>query len=369
MIDEIFKFAMRAGIFAGFCFLIYTNLSPKRNDKSVVYLNFFVLFFTLNNLQITLADYQYIDLNFFERKLLIPWYALIIPAFYTFVTYYLKAENKVKSFVGISMILFALEIVIRLVLGNYFYNETNNVIVARYAKYEEILNLSYTIFLFLKVIYIFMQQSKYYEEIASYDNMKWFKKFLLYGFGIIFFWVFAVAFNFNEVLSPNIPVYYPLRFASTLLIFWVAYYGFFRYNILIERIEIRKDISNDGSQKELFTVDVKSSSFLLIENVIIDKKLFLDPDLYVEIVAKAIHFAPKKVSETIKETTKLSFSDYINSLRVEKAKKYLISQKYSNYTIVSIGLECGFNSKTTFYNAFKKFVKMSPSEFRLKNQK
>lgn len=97
-------------------------------------------------MQITLADYKFIDLNFFERKLLIPWYALIIPSFYTFVTYYVKAENKLKSVVGISMILFAVEIAIRMVLGKYFYNETNNVIIAQYAKYEEIVNLSYTIF-------------------------------------------------------------------------------------------------------------------------------------------------------------------------------------------------------------------------------
>lgn len=218
-------------------------------------------------------------------------------------------------------------------------------------------------------MYIFMQQSKYYEEVASYDNMKWFKKFLLYGFGIIFFWVFAMAFNFKEVLSPNIPVYYPLRIASTLLIFWVAYYGFFRYNILVERIEIRKDIVNDDSQNTLYITKNSSRNFLIIQLAILENKLFLDPDLYVEIVAKAINFTPKKVSETIKDATKLSFSDYINSLRIEKAKKYLISNKYRNYTIVSIGLECGFNSKSAFYNAFKKFVKISPSEFRLKNKK
>jgi len=94
MTQDLFKFSMIFGIFFGIFFIIYTNLSPKRKDKSIIYLNLFVLFFTLNNLQITLADYNFINLNFFERKLLIPFYALIIPAFYTFVTYYLKVEKK-----------------------------------------------------------------------------------------------------------------------------------------------------------------------------------------------------------------------------------------------------------------------------------
>jgi hypothetical protein len=272
MIHELFKFTLIAGIITGFAIITYTNLSPKRKDKSIIYLNFFVFFFTLNNLQITLADYNFIHLNFFERKLLIPFYALIIPAFYTFVTYYLKAENKVKSFAAISIFLFVIEIIIRFVLHQYYHN--NNYIVAQYAKYEEIINLSFTIFLFLKVIYIFMQQSKYYEEVASYDNMKWLKKFLLYGFGIIFFWVFAVAFNFNEDLSPNIPVYYPLRFSSTLLVFWIAYYGFFKYNLLVERINLRAEIEKENLPQSKIFDNTQSTDqiFVTIENYIIQKK-------------------------------------------------------------------------------------------------
>ncbi|WP_407920992.1 helix-turn-helix domain-containing protein [Flavobacterium cellulosilyticum] len=59
-----------------------------------------------------------------------------------------------------------------------------------------------------------------------------------------------------------------------------------------------------------------------------------------------------------------NFLDYINLLRVEKVKKYLIKSDYSSYTIVAIGLECGFNSKSTFYTAFKKFTNVTPSEFK-----
>lgn len=355
---------MYAGILSGFAFLIYTNFSPLRKDKSIIYLNLFLLFFTLNNLQITLTEYNYLNLNYFEHKLLIPFYALIIPAFYSFVIHYLKAEKEIKSYVIISGVLFFNEILIRIVFASQFYDENDNYIVAKYAQIEEIINLCYTIFLFFKVVYIFINQSKLYKEIATYDNMKWLKQFLWYGFGIILLWVVAIVFNINEVISPNIPIYYPLRLSSTFLIFWIAYYGFFKYSLLTERIELRKEIAKDKSPNDIIFNANSNSTFLLIQNIILENKLYFDPDLCVETVALKTNISNKKLSAIILEATNYSFSDFINSLRVEKAKKYLIKKKYSNYTIVAIGLECGFNSKTTFYNAFNKFVKMSPTQYK-----
>jgi AraC-like DNA-binding protein len=42
----------------------------------------------------------------------------------------------------------------------------------------------------------------------------------------------------------------------------------------------------------------------------------------------------------------------------------LSNPEYSNYTIVAIGLEAGFNSKASFYRAFRKFEGMTPSEYQ-----
>lgn len=365
MIHELFKFTMFLGIVLGFAFIIQTNLSVRRKDKSIIYLNFFVLFFTLNNLQITLADYNYIDLNFFERKLLIPFYVLIIPAFYTFVTYYLKAEKKVKSFVILSGVLFFIEIIVRVVFAAQYYNDKPNYTIAKYAQLEEIINLSYTIFLFLKVVYLFLNQSKLYESISSYDNMKWLKRFLIYGFLIIILWVFAISFNFKEVISPNIPVYYPLRISSTLIIFWIAYYGFFRYNLLTERIELRKEIIKskiNSVSQERFDKD-----FLIIERFILENKKYLDPLLSVEMVSKNTNISDRNITNIISNTTKMNFNDYINHFRIEEAKIILVNPDYSKYTKTSISLECGFYSKATFYRAFAKHVQISPTEYIARN--
>ncbi|WP_116039107.1 AraC family transcriptional regulator [Seonamhaeicola aphaedonensis] len=49
---------------------------------------------------------------------------------------------------------------------------------------------------------------------------------------------------------------------------------------------------------------------------------------------------------------------------VEQAKKFLSNDEFSEYANVAIGLECGFNFKSIFYAAFKKFTSKTPIVFR-----
>jgi len=70
------------------------------------------------------------------------------------------------------------------------------------------------------------------------------------------------------------------------------------------------------------------------------------------------------LSKTINTYSNVNFSDFVNSFRVDKVKELLASQEFSEYTIVAIGLECGFNSKSTFYSAFKKNTGVTPVQYR-----
>ena len=72
---------------------------------------------------------------------------------------------------------------------------------------------------------------------------------------------------------------------------------------------------------------------------------------------------PTTISQLVNQNTDYNFNDYINSFRVEDVKKMLERPDYINYTIVAIGLEAGFNSKASFYRAFKKFEGMTPTEY------
>lgn len=71
-------------------------------------------------------------------------------------------------------------------------------------------------------------------------------------------------------------------------------------------------------------------------------------------MANELDISVHKLSSTIKLFSEKNFNDYINDFRIALAKELLIHKDYKNYTITSIGLESGFNSKSTFYATFKK---------------
>lgn len=52
---------------------------------------------------------------------------------------------------------------------------------------------------------------------------------------------------------------------------------------------------------------------------------------------------------------------YLNQIRIEKALELLSN---TNKNITDIALSCGFKSLSTFYDSFKKYVGMTPKEFR-----
>ena len=59
-----------------------------------------------------------------------------------------------------------------------------------------------------------------------------------------------------------------------------------------------------------------------------------------------------------------NFANYINQYRVEAVKEMISNSEYENYNLLTIGLESGFTSKTTFYKAFKKFTGQTPNEYK-----
>lgn len=101
----------------------------------------------------------------------------------------------------------------------------------------------------------------------------------------------------------------------------------------------------------------------------LEQEAYLEQELTLTELSSRMGINTKYLSQVINEVEQKSFIDFINSLRIERAKKLLLHPAYQYYTIVAIANEVGFKSKSAFYNAFKKFTKMTPSAYKSLNIK
>lgn len=111
--------------------------------------------------------------------------------------------------------------------------------------------------------------------------------------------------------------------------------------------------------------EIDKKTLQLIEqkfSLIVDKELFLNPNFTLEDAAKELKITKHILSQYVNEILGKSFSSLIREYRVEKAKQLLATE--SNYTIESLGYDSGFNSKSTFFTAFKKITGSTPAEYQ-----
>ncbi|MEM9936956.1 MAG: helix-turn-helix domain-containing protein [Bacteroidota bacterium] len=93
-----------------------------------------------------------------------------------------------------------------------------------------------------------------------------------------------------------------------------------------------------------------------------EDKAFKDPKLTLPILAKRINVLPSQLSQYVNEHLQTTFRDYVNAYRIEEAMRMM--RAGSPYSLEAIGYDCGFNSKSTFYAAFKKHSGTTPMKFK-----
>jgi AraC-like DNA-binding protein len=101
-----------------------------------------------------------------------------------------------------------------------------------------------------------------------------------------------------------------------------------------------------------------------LEKFMAGTKPYLSQSCTLPRVAQNIDTPAYLVSHVINERHNKNFPDYINELRIEKAKELLINPEYKQYKIAFIARECGFNSLSAFNAAFKKFTGLTPSRYK-----
>ncbi len=93
------------------------------------------------------------------------------------------------------------------------------------------------------------------------------------------------------------------------------------------------------------------------------EKPFKDPELNLDGLAARLGVAGNTLSQVINAMEQRNFYDYINNFRVREFQRIAVLPENSQFTLLSIAFEVGFNSKTSFNRNFKKATGLSPSEY------
>ncbi|WP_421765068.1 helix-turn-helix domain-containing protein [Ekhidna sp.] len=111
------------------------------------------------------------------------------------------------------------------------------------------------------------------------------------------------------------------------------------------------------------TEDQIKQSLKKIEDRMVNDRLYLNHNLNLTGLAEAVSITPDHLSQVINQELSVNFYDFVNQYRIKEAQKRLLDPQYSNYSILGIALDCGFNSKSSFNRIFKKHLGITPSEY------
>ena len=99
-----------------------------------------------------------------------------------------------------------------------------------------------------------------------------------------------------------------------------------------------------------------------------DKKLYAQPALKLHELANVVGLSSKQMSFMLNHGLKKNFHDFINELRIEDLKTKLRDPKNNHFTIQSLAEEAGFASRSTFHDLFRKYVNVTPKEYKQRSQ-
>ncbi len=297
------------------------------------------------------------------RKAYIPWQWLVAPFFFLFAYHFL---NKKPIKTRCLFYLISPFLIISIVHGIqlfYQFSINENHIIARYYERGLFLYTNLISFIHIPVVMYAM-----YKMIINYENYhrnknpiekirsetSWLKNLIYMGTGIIILGILSVIIGMIFDMEKSFYAY-PFFISLSLWIYWVGY-------LVINRSSSYKILEKFDDYSNSTKTGI--ATFNKINTYIVTEKKYLLNDINLSSIAGHFKISSGYLSLLVNTHTGRSFNDYINKLRIETSKSMLIDELYGNYTIESIGIECGFNSKSNFYTAFKKYSGQTPNQYK-----
>ncbi|NRT10501.1 AraC family transcriptional regulator [Flavobacterium sp. 14A] len=373
----LLNIAIFQGIVLGFI-IIKSSLFNSNSNKYLAYLLFTLsieLLKHVSEIQHVFASYPI--LQFIDD---IEWVFLIPVFLFLFVINRIDKSSKVKQRSYLYYIPFALSATLALIYSldhiveAVTFSKTGIFVFQIFSLIHLLLAVTFIPFLsiysFSKIKYLKDSQEK-----------NWIFTLLTIASLLLFAWLSAalVGLLLNYDISYSMST---LALVATFLIHWIAYIGIYKYKLAKNKDAVTTFLNTDltlsdhelpiiknnrpEEQKESITAD--NIYYQKLESLCKEQHIYTDSTLNREKVAEKLGISPGYLSQIINSITGDNFANYINNYRIEAVKEMISNSEYENYNLLTIGLESGFTSKTTFYNSFKKITSQTPNEYKNANK-
>ncbi|SHG70140.1 helix-turn-helix domain-containing protein [Flavobacterium defluvii] len=100
-----------------------------------------------------------------------------------------------------------------------------------------------------------------------------------------------------------------------------------------------------------------------LESIMNERSLYKNPNLNLQDLSKEINISSHQLSQFLNNNLGKNFTSFVNEFRIKEACKIITSN--DKLTLESVGYDVGFNSKSTFFAAFKKHTGTTPLNYQL----
>jgi len=194
----------------------------------------------------------------------------------------------------------------------------------------------------------------------EFKELKWARLFVITGIIYLTVGIFITLFfefKLTELVFSSINV---------ILLYWVSLRGILQHSIS-SLFDTKTDKITEVNIETSKVKEPKQELTLLLEKLdrfVNEHETYTKPELTIIDIADELNVHPRKISTALNSIYQLNFNSYINKYRIEKAITLIKSDLSNNLSIEGIGITVGFQSKSTFYAAFKKVTGTTPSKYK-----
>ena len=155
---------------------------------------------------------------------------------------------------------------------------------------------------------------------------------------------------------------YFIVFFMILFICLVTYFAFM-YSHVFNGVSIDQIIPFVKYEKTGLSDDFSLELKRRLLQIMKQQKPYLDSEIRLDTIAELLDISRHHASQIINQHFSVHFYDFINKYRIQDAEQLLRDPK-SRLSVTDVAYQTGFNNRISFYKAFKKYMGMTPSEYR-----